>query len=68
MYAFFAFVCGSLCVHGILYLDVNIMVGVSMLRTAEEGKLRLPPRYLLEPGNCAAYVHRFITTDSREQR
>jgi len=34
-YAFFAFVCGSSSIHGILCLDVNIMVDVPMLRTAE---------------------------------
>ena len=44
-YAFFAFVCGSSSVHGISRLHVNIMVYVFMLRTAEEGKVRLPPRY-----------------------
>ncbi len=41
-YAFLAFVCGSSSVDGISCLDVNIMVAVSMLRTAEEAKLRLP--------------------------
>ena len=46
-YAFLAFVCGSSSVRGMSCLDVNIVVDVSMLRTAEEGKLRLPPRYPL---------------------
>ena len=50
-YAFFAFVCGSSGVHGISCLDVNIMVDVPMLRTAEEAKLRLPLRYPLRYGH-----------------
>jgi len=44
-YVFFAFLCGSSSVHGISCWDANIMVDVSMLRTAEEAKLRLPLRY-----------------------
>ena len=41
-YAFFAFVCGSSSVRWVSCLDVNIMVDVPMLRTAEEAKMRLP--------------------------
>jgi hypothetical protein len=44
-YAFLAFVCGSSSVQGVSCLDTNIMVDVRMLRTAEEGKMRPPPRY-----------------------
>ena len=46
-YAFLAFVCGSSCVHGDSCVDVNSTVDVSMLRTADEGKRRLRPRYPL---------------------
>ena len=46
-YASFAFVSGSSSVHESSCLGVNIVVAVSMLRTAEEAKLRLPLRYPL---------------------
>ena len=50
-YAFWAFVSGSSSVRGISCLDVNILVDVPMLRTAEEAKLRLPlMRYPLSQG------------------
>jgi hypothetical protein len=55
-YAFFAFVCGSSSVRWISCLDVNIMVDVSMLRTAEEAKMRLPLRYPLPPSELIALV------------
>lgn len=47
-YPFFGFVCASSPVDLISCLNVNIMVDVAMLRTAEEGILRPPPRYLLK--------------------
>jgi len=45
-HAFFAFLCGSSPVHGVSCFVINAVVDVSMLRTAEEAKLRLPLRYL----------------------
>ena len=40
--ALFAFVCGSSYARGISCVVVNIMVYVSMLRTAEVAEMRLP--------------------------
>ena len=44
-YAFFAFLCGSSPVQKISCFVINAVVHVSMLRTAEEAKRRLPLRY-----------------------
>ena len=46
-YAFLAFVCGSSCIHGVSSLDTKTTVDVSTLRTAEEARRWLPPRYPL---------------------
>ena len=43
-YAFWAFVCASSGVQWISCLGTKIAVNVSMLRTAEETRGRLPPR------------------------
>ena len=43
--AFFAFLCGLSSVHGVSCLVAGIVFDISMLRTAEEAKLRLPLRY-----------------------
>ena len=41
----FAFVCGSWPVHGSSCFDIPNMVDASVLKPAEEGKRRPPPRY-----------------------
>jgi hypothetical protein len=56
---------GSSPVHGVSPFDGYIVVDVTRLRTAEEPRLRLPPRYLLVWSKGADFAPEFLHDNLR---